>query len=197
MIILSYLRALRDLRVEKDKIMEGTVIGIILGSDSDMPRVKNCFSVLEDFGVDFEILVSSAHRTPEQTKNWVASARDRGLRVIIAVAGGAAHLPGVVASHTTLPVIGVPIETAIAGGLDSILSILQMPSGIPVATMPAGKAGGANAALYAIEILSLADESLVRKLADYRKKDEKKIAEKNGAIKNMGYKKYIESLEGR
>jgi phosphoribosylaminoimidazole carboxylase PurE protein len=90
-------------------------IGIILGSDSDLPKVKGCFTVLEDFGVDFEIIISSAHRTPEQTRAWVGAARDRGLRAIIAVAGGAAHLPGVVASHTTLPVIGVPVENSISG----------------------------------------------------------------------------------
>lgn len=107
-------------------------IGIILGSDSDLPKVKNCFETLDEFNISFEIIVSSAHRTPEQTKEWVSSARDRGMKAIIAVAGGAAHLPGVVASHTTLPVIGVPIETKISGGLDSILSILQMPGGSPL-----------------------------------------------------------------
>jgi 5-(carboxyamino)imidazole ribonucleotide mutase len=172
-------------------------IGIILGSDSDLPKVKGCFTVLEDFGVDFEIIISSAHRTPEQTRAWVNTARDRGIRAIIAIAGGAAHLPGVVASHTTLPVIGVPIETSISGGLDSILSILQMPSGIPVAAMPAGKAGGTNAALYAISILAISDTVLEQKLADYRKKDESRIAEKNEALKKMGYRKFIESLEAK
>jgi 5-(carboxyamino)imidazole ribonucleotide mutase len=107
-------------------------VGIILGSDSDLPGVKECFMILEEFGVKYEVIVSSAHRSPDQTVEWVKEARGKGIGVIIAVAGGAAHLPGVVASHTTLPVVGVPVETKLAGGLDSILSILQMPSGIPV-----------------------------------------------------------------
>ena len=173
------------------------MIGIILGSDSDLPKIKNCFTILEDFGVKFELLISSAHRTPEQTMEWTAGARERGIKAIIAAAGGAAHLPGVVAAHTTLPVIGVPIETSIGGGLDSIFSILQMPSGIPVATMPAGKAGGTNAALFAIEILAVTDENLAKKLADYRAKEAQKIAEKNKSIESIGYKKYIDQLEGR
>ncbi len=171
-------------------------VGIILGSDSDLPKVKNCFETLEEFGIPFEIIVSSAHRTPEETKEWVSSARSRGLKAIIAVAGGAAHLPGVVASHTTLPVIGVPIETKISGGLDSILSILQMPGGISVATMPAGSAGGINAALFAANILGVEDASIADKLAEYRKKMAEKITAKNADIADMGYKKYIAGLEG-
>jgi phosphoribosylaminoimidazole carboxylase PurE protein len=170
-------------------------VGIILGSDSDLPKVEDCFYTLEKFGVDFEIIVSSAHRTPEQTKDWVSSARSRGMQVIIAVAGGAAHLPGVVASHTTLPVIGVPIETPISGGLDSILSILQMPSGIPVGTMPSGKAGGTNAALYAINILSISDKVIEEKLADFRNEMAEKIAKKNESLKSKGYKDYIASIK--
>ncbi|MCP4130474.1 MAG: 5-(carboxyamino)imidazole ribonucleotide mutase [bacterium] len=170
-------------------------VGIILGSDSDLPKVADCFKILEEFEVDFEIIVSSAHRTPEQTKEWVSSARDRGMKAIIAVAGGAAHLPGVVASHTTLPVIGVPIETKISGGLDSILSILQMPSGIPVATMPSGKAGGANAALFAINILSVVDEKYADRLKVYRVNMAVKIAKKNENLKDLGYKKYIAGME--
>ncbi len=170
-------------------------IGIILGSDSDLPKVKNCFDTLEEFGVPFEIIVSSAHRTPEQTREWVASARDRGLKAIIAVAGGAAHLPGVVASHTTLPVIGVPIETKISGGLDSILSILQMPGGIPVATMPAGRAGGINAALFALNIISIEDAGIAEKLSDYRKKMAEKINAKNARLNEKGYRDYIAEIE--
>jgi len=171
-------------------------VGIILGSDSDLPKVKNCFETLEEFDISFEIIVSSAHRTPEETKEWVSSARSRGLKAIIAVAGGAAHLPGVVASHTTLPVIGVPIETKISGGLDSILSILQMPGGIPVATMPAGRAGGINAALFAVNILGVENASVADKLDQYRKKMAEKIAAKNADIAAQGYKKYIAGLEG-
>ncbi len=172
-------------------------VGIILGSDSDLPKVKNCFETLEKFDVAFEIIVSSAHRTPETTKEWVSSAKSRGIKAIIAVAGGAAHLPGVVASHTTLPVIGVPIETKISGGLDSILSILQMPGGIPVATMPAGRAGGINAALFAINILSVIDEKYAIKLQDYRKEMATKIEAKNKDMNAQGYKEYIAKLEGK
>lgn len=169
-------------------------IGIILGSDSDLPKIKNCFEILEQFKIEFEIIISSAHRTPEETREWVTSAESRGLEVIIAAAGGAAHLPGVVAAHTLLPVIGVPIETTISGGLDSILSILQMPSGIPVATMPAGKAGGANAALFAVNILALKDPALKKSLADYRKSNAEKIKKRNEKLSSMGYKDYIASL---
>ncbi|MFC1670158.1 5-(carboxyamino)imidazole ribonucleotide mutase [Spirochaetota bacterium] len=172
-------------------------VGIILGSDSDLPKVNDCFKVLDEFGVAFEIIISSAHRTPEQTKEWTKSARERGIKVIIAVAGGAAHLPGVVSAYTTLPVIGVPIESNISGGIDSILSILQMPSGIPVATMPAGKAGGANAALFAINILTLTDERYIKKLDEYRKKMGEKISEKNVKLGNLGYKKYIDGIQGK
>ncbi|HOP64935.1 MAG TPA: 5-(carboxyamino)imidazole ribonucleotide mutase [Spirochaetota bacterium] len=173
------------------------VIGIILGSDSDLPKVKECFEILEEFGMEYEVLVSSAHRSPEMTVQWVKGAREKGMKAIIAIAGGAAHLPGVVASHTTLPVIGIPIETKIAGGLDSILSILQMPSGVPVAAMPAGKAGGANAALFALSIISVNDNTVAEKLSSYRKKIEKKIEDKNKAIKEEGLMNYIKKLEGK
>jgi len=173
------------------------VVGIILGSDSDLPKVRECFEILDQFSVSYEVIVSSAHRSPEQTVEWVRDASDRGLKVIIAIAGGAAHLPGVVAAHTVLPVIGVPVETNISGGLDSILSILQMPAGIPVATMPAGKSGGANSALFAISILALVDGSLTEKLVSYRKKMETKIVEKNKSIKELGLMNYIDKLEGK
>ena len=172
-------------------------VGVILGSDSDLPKVKDCFKILNEFGVGFEIIISSAHRTPEQTKEWAKSARERGIKVIIAVAGGAAHLPGVVSAFTTLPVIGVPIETNISGGIDSILSILQMPSGIPVATMPAGRAGGANAALFAINILTLIDQKYIKKLDEYRKNMGVKISEKNKNLQNLGYEEYIDKIQGQ
>lgn len=172
-------------------------VGIILGSDSDLPKVKECFEILDEFGVEYEVLVSSAHRSPEMTVAWVKSARERGMKSIIAIAGGAAHLPGVVASHTTLPVIGIPIETNVAGGLDSILSILQMPAGIPVGTMAAGKSGGTNAALYALSILSVSDASIADKISSYRKKTENKIEDKNRVIKETGLMNYIKKLEGK
>lgn len=172
-------------------------IAIILGSDSDLPKVKECFSVLEDFKVPFELFISSAHRTPERTKQWATALRERGVKVVIAAAGGAAHLPGVVASYTTLPVIGVPVETPIGGGIDSILSILQMPSGIPVGTMPAGKAGGHNAALYAIAILAVADPALVKKLDAYRNKLALGVIERNEKVQSAGYGEYIKGLEAK
>jgi len=172
-------------------------IGIILGSDSDLPKIKDCFDILNQFSVEFEVIVSSAHRSPKQTVDWVENVSKRGIKVIIAVAGGAAHLPGVVAAHTVLPVIGVPIESGIAGGLDSILSIVQMPAGVPVAAMPTGKSGGANAALFAINILALSNPALTEKMIDYREKMAAKISEKNKDIKEMGLMNYINQLESK
>ncbi len=170
-------------------------VGIILGSDSDLPKIKDCFSVLKEFDVSFETIVSSAHRTPEQTADWAKTARSRGIKVIIAVAGGAAHLPGVVAAHTTLPVIGVPVETHIAGGLDSLLSIVQMPLGIPVGSMPAGKAGGTNAALFAISIISTFDSARAKKLEAYRHSMADKIFKNNNSLQKEGIEAYIRKLE--
>ncbi len=170
-------------------------IGIILGSDSDLPKIKDCFDILEEFRVDFEVVISSAHRCPIQTTEWAATASKRGIRVIIAAAGGAAHLPGVVASHTTLPVLGIPVETAIAGGLDSMLSMVQMPAGIPVAVMAAGKAGGANAALFAVSILSLSDKTFAERLERYRNEMAQKISGRNEKLKQMGLKEYIRMKE--
>jgi phosphoribosylaminoimidazole carboxylase PurE protein len=170
-------------------------VGIILGSDSDMPKVKECFELLEQFNVSFEIIISSAHRTPTQAVEWASTAVKRGIKVIIAVAGGAAHLPGVVAAHTILPVIGVPVETNIAGGIDSILSIIQMPAGVPVAAMAAGKAGGANAALFAISILSLTNKSYAERLERYRNDMAEKISGRNDTLNQMGVTEYIKMKE--
>ena len=172
-------------------------IGIIVGSDSDLPKIKDCFDILNQFSVEFEVIVSSAHRSPKQTVDWVENASKRGIKVIIAAAGGAAHLPGVVAAHTVLPVIGIPIESGIAGGLDSILSIVQMPSGIPVATMPAGKSGGTNAALFAINILGLSNPGLTEKMINYREKMAAKISDKNKDINAAGLMNYINQLESK
>jgi len=170
-------------------------VGIILGSDSDLPKVKECFDILEQFKVSFEIVISSAHRSPAQAIEWTSTAVQRGIKVIIAVAGGAAHLPGVVAAHTILPVIGVPVETNIAGGIDSILSIIQMPAGVPVAAMAAGKAGGANAALFAVSILSLTNASLSERLDRYRRDMAEKITVRNEDLKKTGLKEYIKKKE--
>ena len=141
------------------------LVGIIMGSKSDLDTMEPAAKALEEFGVSYEIKVVSAHRTPDAMVEYAKSARTRGLKVIIAGAGGAAHLPGMVASLTTLPVIGVPIQTKALSGVDSLYSILQMPAGIPVATVAIGN--GRNAGLLAIRILSTFDETLVTKLDDY------------------------------
>lgn len=141
------------------------IAGVVMGSDSDWPTMKEAAEILETFGVPYEKRVVSAHRTPDDMANYGKEARERGLKVIIAGAGGAAHLPGMLASHTTLPVIGVPVMTAALGGLDSLYSIVQMPNGIPVATVAIGKAQ--NAGLLAIRMLSMNDDALAAKLAAY------------------------------
>lgn len=172
-------------------------VGIILGSDSDLPKIKECFSILDELNIEYEVKIASAHRTPEAALAWTKTAEERGIKVIIAVAGGAAHLPGVVAAHTTLPVVGVPIETAVSGGLDSILSIIQMPSGIPVAAMPAGRAGGPNAALYAAQIIGISDSSIKERILSYRNKTREKIEARNNKLKEQGVTEYIKSLEAK
>ena len=146
------------------------MIGIVMGSTSDWDTMKAAAKMLDEFGVPYETKAMSAHRTPELVAEWATSAAKRGLKAIIAGAGGAAHLAGVVAAHTTLPVLGVPIPSKHLQGLDSLLSTVQMPKGIPVATFAIGDAGAANAALYAVAILALSDSKLATKLAEFRKK---------------------------
>lgn len=141
------------------------LVGVVMGSDSDWPTMKEAAEILARFDVPYETRVVSAHRTPDDMATYGKEARDRGLRVIIAGAGGAAHLPGMLASQTTLPVIGVPVQTSALGGVDSLYSIVQMPNGIPVATVAIGKA--MNAGLLAIRILAATDESLARSLTRY------------------------------
>ena len=138
------------------------IVGVVMGSDSDWPTMKQAADILEKFEVPFEKRVVSAHRTPDDMANYGKEARDRGIKIIIAGAGGAAHLPGMLASHTTLPVIGVPIQTSALGGVDSLYSIVQMPNGIPVATVAIGKAQ--NAGLLALRILSTTDTDIAYKL---------------------------------
>ena len=145
-------------------------IGIIMGSSSDLPTMQAAAEQCELFEVPFEITIVSAHRTPERMVEYAKSARERGIEVIIAGAGGAAHLPGMVASMTEIPVLGVPIKTKSLDGLDSLLSIAQMPAGIPVATLAIGEAGAKNSALLAIAILAMNDEKLAKKLIEFRKK---------------------------
>jgi 5-(carboxyamino)imidazole ribonucleotide mutase len=153
------------------------VVGVIMGSSSDLPTMKGATELLASMEVPYEIKVVSAHRTPAQMVDYAKTARDRGLKVIIAGAGGAAHLPGMVASLTTLPVIGVPVESRALKGLDSLYSIVQMPAGIPVATMAIG--GATNAGLLAVRILSLSDEGLAHKLASYVDSLQAKVDEMN------------------
>ena len=144
-------------------------ISILMGSQSDLDTVKETVAVLKDFKVGFEIKVLSAHRTPKELVRYVEAAPKKGTKVFIAAAGGAAALAGVIAAHTTLPVIGIPIETKSLWGLDSLLSTVQMPGGIPVATMAIGKAGAKNAALFALEILGITDKKIQAKMARYKK----------------------------
>ncbi len=148
-------------------------IGVIMGSKSDLPTMNECVDILKKFGVEHEIKIVSAHRTPNLMFNYAKEAKKRGLEVIVAGAGGAAHLPGMVASLTDLPVIGVPIESKTLKGIDSLLSIVQMPGGVPVATVAIG--GAKNAALLAIKILALKDEKLAEKIVEYRKNMERMI----------------------
>jgi len=145
-------------------------VGVIMGSKSDWETMQCATNLLKEFGIAFEAQIVSAHRTPDKLFNYAQTAQSRGIKVIIAGAGGAAHLPGMVASKTHLPVLGVPVQSKAFNGLDSLLSIVQMPAGIPVATFAVGQAGAANAALCAVSILALHDERLQQALMDYRQK---------------------------
>lgn len=159
--------------------------GLIMGSKSDFEIVKECIDTLKLFGVESEVIISSAHRTPEQTIEWTKTAKERGISVIIAFAGAAAHLAGVVASKTNLPVIAVPISSTTLGGLDSLLSSVQMPGGIPVATMAIGKAGAKNAAIFASQIMANNDKALYEKLEKYRADMAEKIKKDNESLKEL------------
>jgi 5-(carboxyamino)imidazole ribonucleotide mutase len=145
------------------------VIGIVMGSTSDWETMKAAAKTLEEFGVPYEARAMSAHRTPHAVAEWASNAQKNGMKAIIAAAGGAAHLAGVVAAHTTLPVLGVPMPSKHLQGLDSLLSTVQMPKGIPVATFAIGDAGAANAALFAVALLALSDPNLNKKLTDFRR----------------------------
>src|SRR5207253_2455592 len=150
--------------------MSKPLVSIVMGSDSDLEIMREAGKALDDFGIDYEIDVTSAHRSPDRTADYARNAAGRGLEVIIAGAGGAAHLAGVVAAHTILPVIGVPIQSSALNGLDSLLSTVQMPKGIPVATVAIGTSGAANAALLAVAILATSRPELRAKLQAYREK---------------------------
>jgi 5-(carboxyamino)imidazole ribonucleotide mutase len=158
------------------------LVAVVMGSDSDFSVMVDAVTALTEFGIAHEVEVVSAHRTPERMIDFGRNARDRGIRVIIAGAGGAAHLPGMLAAVTTLPVIGVPVPLATLDGLDSLLSIVQMPSGVPVATVSIG--GARNAALLAARILSVSDPALATKLAEFASSLEASVAEKNTALQS-------------
>lgn len=155
----------------------GPRVGIIMGSKSDWETMKHAAETLDKLGVSYEKRVLSAHRTPDQTLQWAASAESRGIRVIIAGAGGAAHLAGVCAAKTLLPVLAVPIESKSLHGLDSLLSMVQMPAGVPVGTLAIGQAGATNAALLAVQILALSDPDLRDRFAAYRQQQSQKVLE--------------------
>ncbi|HEY2380840.1 MAG TPA: 5-(carboxyamino)imidazole ribonucleotide mutase [Terriglobia bacterium] len=160
------------------------LIGIIMGSDSDLPVMQEATKVLKQFEVPYEIGVYSAHRSPHRTNEYVRSARGRGLKLIIAGAGASAHLAGVTAAETTIPVIGVPIDSSPLSGFDALLSTVQMPPGVPVATMGVGKSGATNAAIFAVEILALSDEHLAAKFLEYKAGLEQAVAEKSKKVQD-------------
>jgi phosphoribosylaminoimidazole carboxylase PurE protein len=156
-----------------------------MGSESDLPVMEEASKILAEFGVPYEIVISSAHRTPDETQNYAKEARAKGRKVLIAGAGHAAHLAGVIAAHTTLPVIGVPIDSSALQGLDSLLSTVQMPGGIPVATMAIGKSGARNAGLFAVSILSIDHPELEAKLREYRQSLATKVSAQNKIIQKQ------------
>jgi phosphoribosylaminoimidazole carboxylase PurE protein len=168
-----------------DRARKRPVVGILMGSDSDFDVMTEAASVLDAFGIPYEMMVTSAHRSPERTSRYAKSASGRGIQVIIAGAGGAAHLAGVIASYTVLPVIGVPIPSSPLGGMDSLLSIVQMPSGVPVATMSIGKGGARNAGIMATQMLALKYPELRDLLEKYRDQMDRETEKKNKAIAKM------------
>lgn len=158
--------------------MQKPLVGIVMGSDSDLPVMEAATKVLDQMEIKYEITISSAHRSPERTRKYAQSAVERGMEVIIAGAGGAAHLAGFIAAETLLPVIGIPIDSSALNGLDALLSTVQMPEGIPVATMAIGKAGAKNAAIFAVQILGLRQSEFREKLKGYRKDMALEVEEK-------------------
>lgn len=158
------------------------IVSIIMGSDSDLPVMKNAAGTLDKFGVSYEIKILSAHRSPDKTSEFAKNAQGKGIKVIIAGAGGAAHLAGVIAAHTVLPVIGVPMASQI-DGMDSLLSTVQMPSGIPVATVAIGKPGAVNAAILAVQVIAIENKALSGKLVKYKQELVKKVEKKNKGLK--------------
>lgn len=161
------------------------LVGIIMGSDSDYPVMSEAAKNLDKFGIGYEIELVSAHRTPARAHEYATTAASRGLKILIAAAGAAAHLAGVMAANTTLPVIGVPMGTSSLNGLDALLSTVQMPGGIPVATMAIDKAGAVNAAIFAAQILALSDAEIARKIVKHKEDLANSVAEKNARLKQQ------------
>ncbi|MFE1743925.1 5-(carboxyamino)imidazole ribonucleotide mutase [Coleofasciculus sp. H7-2] len=172
--------------------MTQPLIGIIMGSDSDLPTMQSAIAVCEEFGVGCEVAIVSAHRTPERMVEYAQQAHQRGIKVIIAGAGGAAHLPGMVASLTPLPVIGVPVTSRHLQGVDSLYSIVQMPAGIPVATVAIGNAK--NAGLLAVQILASHQPELLERVQQYRRSLSDSVMEKQQLLDELGYKQYLDKM---
>ena len=163
-------------------------VGIVMGSDSDMPIMSQAAAVLEQFGIDFEMTIISAHREPDIFFEWAKGAEERGIKVIIAGAGKAAHLPGMCAALFKMPVIGIPMKTSDLGGVDSLYSIVQMPSGVPVATVAIN--GGKNAGILAAQILATSDDELLAKIKDYAHDMKEEVVKKAEKLDQVGYKEY-------
>lgn len=178
--------------ISQDSNSSSTQIGIIMGSDSDLPTMSAAIAVCQDFGISWEVAIVSAHRTPDRMFDYAKTALERGLKVIIAGAGGAAHLPGMVASLTPLPVIGVPVPTRNLQGLDSLYSIVQMPAGIPVATVAIGNAK--NAGLLAVQILASHQPQLMEKVQAYRQDLTESVLEKQTILAQFGYQEYLKQM---
>ncbi len=170
--------------------MNQPLIGIIMGSDSDLPTMQEAIAVCEEFGIPCEVALVSAHRTPERMVEYAKTAHQRGLKVVIAGAGGAAHLPGMVAALTPLPVIGVPVPSRHLQGVDSLYSIVQMPAGIPVATVAIGNAK--NAGLLAVQILASHQPELLERVQQYRQTLAQSVMEKQAQLEQLGYRKYLQ-----
>ena len=167
----------------EEKKMENSVVAVVMGSDSDMEVMRSCIEQLDYFGIKPEVRIISAHRTPKIASDFAQNAAENGIKVIIAAAGMAAHLAGAMAAQSILPIIGVPLMSGSGlGGVDALLSTVQMPPGVPVATMAIGRAGAKNAAVFAVQILALSDKKYQQKLADFRKEQEKRVVQKDSII---------------
>ena len=171
--------------IVSDKRGDRALVGIIMGSDTDLPVMSEAAKMLEKFGIPYEIEVTSAHRSPARTHEYATTAVSRGLKAIIVAAGGAAHLAGVVAAITTLPIIAVPMATTVLSGIDSLLSSVQMPAGVPVAAMAIDKPGAINAGIYAAEIIATFDEEIAKRLIAYKEELAKSVAEKSARVKQQ------------